>query len=38
MQCDLLLRPPNENPYDVLKEQLVKQTTTSEQQRPITQY
>ena len=30
---DLLLRPPNENPYDVLKEQLVKQTAASEQQR-----
>jgi len=28
---DLLLHPPNENPYDVLKEQLVKQTTASEQ-------
>jgi len=31
--CDLLLRPPNENPYDVLKEQLVKRTTASEQRR-----
>ena len=30
---DLLLRPPNENPYDVLKEQLVKQTAASEQRR-----
>ena len=30
---DLLLQPPNENPYDVLKEQLVKQTATSEQRR-----
>ena len=30
---DLLLRPPGENPYDVLKEQLVKRTTASEQQR-----
>ena len=30
---DLLLRPPNENPYDVLKEQLIKRTTASDQQR-----
>ena len=28
---DLLLQPPNENPYDVLKEQLVKRTAASEQ-------
>ena len=27
---DLLLRPPNEDPYDVLKAQLVKRTTASE--------
>ena len=30
---DLLLQPPNENPYDVLKEQLVKRTAASEQLR-----
>ena len=31
--CDLLLQPPNENLYDVLKEQLVKRTAVSEQLR-----
>ena len=30
---DLLLHPPEENPYDVLKEQLIKRTGASEQQR-----
>ena len=31
--CDLLLHPPAENPYDVLKEQLIKRMGASEQQR-----
>ena len=30
---DLILSPPVENPYDVLKEQLVKRTAASEQKR-----
>ena len=30
---DLLLQPPNENPYDVLKEKLIKRTAASEQRR-----
>lgn len=30
---DLLLKPPEENPYDVLKEQLIKRTAASEQRR-----
>ena len=30
---DLLLRPPLERPYDTLKEELVKRTTASEQQK-----
>ena len=30
---DLILRPPTENPYDVLKEQLTKRTAASEQRR-----
>ena len=30
---DLILSPPAENPYDVLKEQLVKRTAASEQKR-----
>lgn len=28
---DLILRPPADNPYDALKEQLIKRTTVSEQ-------
>ena len=30
---DLLINPPEENPYDVLKETLIKRTTLSEQRR-----
>jgi len=30
---DLILRPPGENPYDKVKEQLIKRTTASEQHR-----
>ena len=30
---DLILRPPEENPYDVLKAQLIKRTAASEQRR-----
>ena len=30
---DLILRPPEENPYDVLKPQLIKRTADSEQRR-----
>ena len=30
---DLILKPPTENPYDKLKEQLIKRTATSEQRR-----
>ena len=31
--CDLILSPPAETPYDVLKEQLVKRTVASELKR-----
>ena len=31
--CDLILTPPEVNPYDILKEQLIKQTAASEQRR-----
>ena len=31
---DLVLKPPADNPYDVLKEQLIRRTATSEQHRP----
>ena len=31
--CDLILAPPDETPYDVLKQQLVKRTAASEQKR-----
>ena len=30
---DLLINPPKENPYDVLKDTFIKRTTLSEQQR-----
>ena len=30
---DLLLQPPDENPYNVLKEQLIRHTAVSEQKR-----
>ena len=30
---DLILKPPTENPYDKLKEQLIKRTAASEQRR-----
>ena len=30
---DLILKPPTENAYDKLKEQLIKRTTASEQRR-----
>ena len=30
---DLILKPPVENPYDKIKEQLIKQTAASEQRR-----
>ena len=30
---DLILRPPEENPYNVLKAQLIKRTAASEQRR-----
>ena len=30
---DLILKPPTENPYDKLKEQLIKHTAASEQRR-----
>ena len=30
---DLILRPPDENPYDKVKEQLIKRTAASEQRR-----
>ena len=30
---DLILRPPEENPYDILKAQLIKRTAASEQRR-----
>ena len=31
--CDLILKPPTENSYDKLKEQLIKRTAASEQRR-----
>ena len=31
--CDLLLKPPAENPYNTLKAQLIKRTATSEQHK-----
>ena len=31
--CDLILQPPAENPYDVLKQQLIQRTAASEQRR-----
>ena len=31
--CDLILRPPAENPYDNVKQQLIKRTAASEQRR-----
>lgn len=30
---DLILKPPGENPYNIIKEQLTKRTTASEQRR-----
>ena len=30
---DLVLRPPGDNPYDILKETLIKRTAASEQRR-----
>ena len=31
--CDLVLSPPDENPYDALRAQLIKRTAASEQRR-----
>ena len=30
---DLILKPPGENPYNIIKEQLIKRTAASEQRR-----
>ena len=31
--CDLIFKPPGEDPYDALKEQLIRRTAASEQRR-----